>query len=66
MEHGLYAQVVMIRQKESDNKKKEENNKKYKFQGQSERYRRWFDLDHDWIEENFMIYESDFYKNHQT
>ena len=47
MEQGLYAQVVMIRRKESDNKKGIENIKKHNFQGQSARSGRWFDLDHE-------------------
>ena len=54
MEQGLYAQVVMIRQKDSENKKEKENTKKYNFQGKSAGSRRWFDLDHEWLEENFM------------
>ena len=62
-EQGLYAQVVMIRRKESENKKEKENNKKYNFQGKSSRSRRWFNLDHEWLEKNFMTREPDFYKN---
>ena len=50
MEQGLYANVIMIHQKESDNKKEKEKTKKYNFQGQSARSRRWFNVDHDWIE----------------
>ena len=45
MEHGLYVQVVMIRWRESDDKKEKENTKKYNFQGLSARSRRWFDID---------------------
>ena len=37
MEHGLYAQVVMIRRRESDIKKDKEKTKKYNFQIQSAR-----------------------------
>ena len=37
MEQGLYAQAVMIRQKDLDNKKEKENTKKYNFQGKSAR-----------------------------
>ena len=33
MENGLYSQVVMICQRESDDKKKKYKTKKYKFQG---------------------------------
>ena len=63
MEQELYTQVVMILQKESENKKEKENTKKYNFQGQSARSRRLFVLDHECLEENFMTYELDFYKN---
>ena len=52
MEQGLYAQVGMIRRRESYDKKAKENTKKYNFQGQSARSRRWFDLDHEWLEKN--------------
>ena len=53
MEQGLCAQVVMIRRWESDDKKEKEKVKKYDFQGQLSGSRRWFDLDHDWLEEYF-------------
>ena len=62
MEQGLYAQVVMIFRKESEDKKEKENTKKYNFQGKSARSRRWFDLDYVWLEENFRTREPDFYK----
>ena len=47
MEQQLYAQVIMIRQKylkfaATDRNK---NEAKFKFQGQSARSQRWFDLD---------------------
>ena len=45
MENGLYAQVVMIRQRESDDKNQKLNTKKCNFQGQSARTKRWFDID---------------------
>ena len=48
IEQGLYAQVVMILQRESDNKKEKKRTKKYNFQGQSSRSRRWFYLDYEW------------------
>ena len=35
---------------------------KFKFQGQSARSQRWFDLDFDWIEEDFGTREPDFYR----
>ena len=51
MEQGLYAQVIMLRRK--DLKKistdKNKNETKFKFQGQSTRSQRWFDLGFDWI-----------------
>ena len=63
MKQGLYAQVVMIRQKESYNKKLMESTKNYYFQGQSARSGRWFNIDHDWLEETFMTCEPHFFKN---
>ena len=64
MEQGLYAQVVKIRRKDmiffaTD---KNKNEAKFKFQGQSTRSQRWFDLDLYWIEVNFSTREPDFYK----
>ena len=41
---------------------KGKNEAKFKFQGQSEISKRWFDLDLDWIEVNFSTCEPDFYK----
>ena len=56
----------MICQKGSGNKKGKENTKKYNFQGKSTRSRRWFNHDHEWLEENFMARKPDFYeKNYQ-
>ena len=63
MEQGLYAQVVMIHRKDSDNKKEKEKTKKYNFQGKYARSILWFDLDHDWFEENLRTREPNFYKN---
>ena len=51
----------MICQRESDAKKEKENTKKYNFQGQSARSRRWFDLDHEWLDENFSTRKPYFY-----
>ena len=62
MKQGLYAQVVVIRRKDLENKKEKENTNKYNFQGQSAISRRWFDLDHERLEENFMTRETDLYK----
>ena len=52
-EQGLYAQVVMLRRKDlkTTEANKNKNEAKFKFQGQSARSQRWFDLDFDWIEE---------------
>ena len=61
MEQGLNAQVVMIHRKDSDNKKEKENIKIYNFPGQSAKSICWFDLDHDWLEENIRTREPDFY-----
>ena len=64
MEQGLYVQVIMIRRKyltfvaTYQNK----NEAKFKFQGQSARSKRWFYIDLDWIEVNFITREPDFYK----
>ena len=41
---------------------KNENESKFKFQGQSTRSQRLFDLDLDWIEVNFSTCEPDLYK----
>ena len=66
-EQGLHAQVVMILQRESDDKNEKEKTKKYNFQGKSVISRRWFNLDHEWLKENFMTLEPDFYrKMYQT
>ena len=47
MEHGLYAQRVMVHLRKSDDKKEKEKTKKYNFQEKSARSRCWFDLDHE-------------------
>ena len=61
MEQGLYAQLVMIGQKDPDKKGKGKD-QEYNFQGQSARPIRWFDLDHEWLEENFSTREPDISK----
>ena len=64
MERVLYAQVVMLRQKDlkitESNKNK--NEAKFEFQGQSARSQRWFDIDFDSIEVNCSTREPDFYR----
>ena len=64
MEQGLYAQVIILRREDlefvaADNIK---NEAKFKFQGQSARSQRWFDLDFYLIGVNFSTRETDFYK----
>ena len=64
MEQGLYEQVFRLRRKnlmitEANNNKNED---KFKFQGQSERSQRWFNLDFDFIEVNFSTCEPFFYR----
>ena len=61
MEQGLYAQVVMILRKDSYHKKEKEKIKEYNFQGKSARSRRWFDIDHERLEEKFMTHAPDLY-----
>ena len=41
---------------------KNKNEDKFKFQGQSARSQRWFDLDFDRIDINFITREPDFYR----
>ena len=50
----------MIHQKYSDNNKEKESKKN--FQGKSARSIRWFDLDHEWLEENSGHVKWIFYK----
>ena len=59
MEQRLYAQVVKLRRKDSKfiAENKDKNETKFKFQGQSARSQRWFDLDFDQIELNFITRE---------
>ena len=64
MEQGLYEQVVMIIRRDSYYKKEKENTKKYNFEGKSARSRSLFNLDHEWLKENFMTSEPYFYKNY--
>ena len=63
-EQVLYAQVVKLRRNylkfTASNKNK--SDAKSKFQVQSARSQRWFDLDFDLIEANNITRESDFYK----
>ena len=64
MEQRLYAQVIILCREDLKFIATEriKNKSKFKFQGQSARSQRWFDLDFDWIEVNFSIREPDFYK----
>ena len=62
---GLYAQVVILSRKGlriiEENKNK--NEAEFKFQGQSVRSQRWFDIDFDWIELNFSTHEPVFHRH---
>ena len=51
----------MIRRRELDDIKLKNKTKKYNFQGQSTRTKHLFDLNHEWLKENFMTREPDFY-----
>ena len=64
MEQGLYAQVIMLRRKDLKfvAKDKIKNEAKFKFQGQSARSQRWFDIDFVYIEVNLSTHEPDLYK----
>ena len=60
----MCTSVVKLRQKDlkfvaTD---RNTNEAKFKFQGLSERSQRWFDIDLDWVEVNFITREPDFYK----
>ena len=63
-EKGIYAQVVKLHRKDlkfiAANKNK--NEAKFKFQGLPVRSQRWFDLDFDWVEVNFITRDPDFCK----
>ena len=63
-EQGLYAQVVMHHRKylKITEANKNKNEDKFKFQGQSVRSQRWFNLDFDWIEEKISTREPDLYR----
>ena len=49
---GLYAHVIMLRQKylKITEANKNKNKAKLKFKGRSARSQPWFDIDFDWIE----------------
>ena len=63
MEQGLYVQVGMLCWKylKITEANKNKNEAKFKFQGQSEISKRWFDLNFDWIGENFSTCEPGFF-----
>ena len=64
VEQCVYVQVVPLCRKDlkitEENKNK--NEVKFKFQGQSARSQRWFNIDLDCIEEHFSTREPIFYK----
>ena len=64
MEQVLYAQVIMLHRKDTKvvATDKIKNEAKLKLQDQSARSECWFDLDFDWIEENFSTRDPYFYK----
>ena len=64
MEKKLYAQVIKFWRKDLifDAADKNKNESKFNFQGQSARSQLWYNLDLYWIDMNFSIRESDFYK----
>ena len=64
MKQGLYAQVVMLHQKDLifTEANKNKNEVKFKFHSQYTRSQCWFDIDFDWIEVSFSTREPDFYK----
>ena len=62
LDHWLYAQVVMIHRRELDDIKEKDKTKIYNFQGKSARKKHWFNIYHEWLKENFMTREPDFYK----
>ena len=51
--------VSMIRQQYLGNKTLKENTNKCHLQGQSERSKRWNDIDSEWLEETFCTREPD-------
>ena len=61
-EQVLYAQVFLIRRKESENQTENKNTKKYNFQGQSARTRRWLNIDYECRKEDSMTREPGFYR----
>ena len=61
MEIGLYAQVIMIRQMESDDKKEKEKTNNITSNDNQQDQDVGFNIDHEWLKENFMTHEPDFY-----
>ena len=57
----LYAQGVMIHQKDLDNEKEKENNNNYNLHGTSTISKHWFDLEHDWLRESFSTLGPELY-----
>ena len=64
LENELYAQVVMILRKQLFDKNEKDKTKKYNFRGQLARTKYWLDFDQEWLKENSMKREPDFYKNY--
>ena len=59
----LYAKVVMMCRRELNDMKEKYKTKIYNFQGKSARTKHWFYIDHEWLKDNFITREPDFYKN---
>ena len=56
----------MIHRRNLDGIKEKYNTKIFNLQGKLSRTKHWFDLDHDWLKENSMTREPDFYKNYMN
>ena len=61
MEQGLYAQVFVLCRNylKCTEANMHKNEAKFKFQDQSARTQRWFDIDFGWIGVNFSTREPD-------
>ena len=63
LEQGLYAKIIMICRRNLYDIKEKDKTKIFNFQGKSARTKHWFDLDNEWLKENVITGETDFYKN---
>ena len=60
LEQGFYAQVDMIRRRDSDDTKAKDNTKKLSPR-KTARTQNCFNIDHEWLKETFMTREPYFY-----